>query len=95
MTNIVDFETRQPVDAQDLADADENFNKLHDEMAECGDQVFEWIESWCKAGHDGQAGLWMILRTASDISYELAPNENEAKLFIDDAVLRDDMEAQQ
>jgi len=92
---IVDFRTGQPVDPKELADADETFNKLHDEMAECGDQVFEWIEAWCKAGHDGQAGLWMILRTASDIAYELAPNENEAKLFIDDAVLRDDMEAQQ
>ena len=95
MTNIVDFETRQPVDAQDLADADETFNKLHDEMRECGDQVFKWIEEWCKAGHDGQAGLWMILRTASDIACEMAPNETEASLFIDDATSRDDVEAQQ
>ena len=95
MTNIVDFETRQPVDAQDLADADENFNKLHDEMRECGDQVFKWIEEWCKAGHDGQAGLWMILRTASDIACEMAPNETEASLFIDEATSRDDAEAQQ
>tara|TARA_R100001086_G_scaffold224103_1_gene141961 strand:- start:324 stop:620 length:297 start_codon:yes stop_codon:yes gene_type:complete len=98
MMNIVDFRTGQPVDPKDLPDADETeatFDRLHEEMRECGDQVFEWIEEWCKAGHDGQAGLWMILRTASDIAYDLAPNEKEASLFIDDATSRDDVEAQQ
>jgi len=95
MTNIVDFETRKPVDAKELADAEDTFNKLHDEMRECGDQVFNWIESWCKAGHDGQAALWMVLRTAADVAYEMAPNEDEAMHFINDAVSRDDLEAQQ
>jgi len=95
MTNIVDFETRKPVDAKELADADETFNKLHDEMRECGEQVFDWIEEWCKAGHDGQAALWMVLRTAADVAYEMAPNEDEAIHFINDAVSRDDLEAQQ
>ena len=95
MTNIVDFETRRPVDAQELADAEDTFTKLHDEMRECEDQVFNWIEQWCKAGHNGQAALWMVLRTAADVAYEMAPNQEGAKLFIDDAVLRDDLEAQQ
>tara|TARA_R110002020_G_scaffold29711_2_gene93746 strand:- start:1281 stop:1574 length:294 start_codon:yes stop_codon:yes gene_type:complete len=96
--NIVDFRTGHPVDPNDLPDAettDETFNKLHDEMRECGEQVFNWIESWCKAGHDGQAALWMVLRTAADVAYEMAPNETEASLFIDDATSRDDVEAQQ
>ena len=95
---IVDFRTGHPVDPKDLPDAettDETFNKLHDEMRECGEQVFDWIEAWCEAGHDGQAALWMVLRTAADVAYEMAPNQEEAKLFIDDAVLRDDLEAQQ
>ena len=95
MNNIVDFETRRPVDAQELADAEDTFNKLHDEMRECGEQVFDWIEEWCKAGHDGQAALWMVLRTAADVAYEMAPNEDEALHFINDAVSRDDLEAQQ
>ena len=101
MTNIVDFRTGQTVDPNDLPDAETTeateatFDRLHEEMKECGDQVFEWLEEWCKAGHDGQAALWMILRTASDIACELAPNEKEASLFIDDATSRDDVEAQQ
>jgi hypothetical protein len=48
-----------------------------------------------QAGHDGQASLWMVLRTAADIAYDLASDETAARLFIDDAVLRDDAEAQQ
>jgi hypothetical protein len=98
MTNIVDFRTGQPVDPNDLPDAETTeatFDRLHEEMKECGDQVFNWIEEWCNAGHDGKAALWMILRTASDIACEMAPNETEASLFIDDATSRDDVEAQQ
>jgi hypothetical protein len=94
---IVDFRTGQPVDPKDLPDADdsETFNQLYGEMKECGEQVFDWLEEWMKAGHDGQASLWMVLRTAADIAYDLAPDENAARLFINDAVLRDDAEAQQ
>ena len=92
---IVDFRTGQPVDPNDLPDAEATFDRLHEEMRECEDQVFNWIEQWCKAGHNGQAALWQILRTASDIACEMAPNEKEASLFIDDATSRDDVGAQQ
>ena len=85
MSNIIDFMSGKEIEADDLPTEKER-ERFFEEIESCHKDLLDLMEKWSDEEKNIQACLWTVLSTGADAAYSLAPNEEEAELFVQDAV---------